>query len=139
MSAEHNEALVRRLLEAWNGAGLGIVDKVVAPDAVAAHEGTSPGRESWKEAITFYRSAFPDLHYAIDDLIATEDKVVVRWTATATDTLGFMGMPPTGIRAQAGGINIYRVEGGLLVEHWDQWDLAGLLGQLGAMPAAIPA
>ncbi len=46
-----------------------------------------------------------------------------------------MGMPPTGVRASVGGINVYRVENHLLTEHWDQRDLAGLLQQLGAMPA----
>jgi len=135
VSAAHNEALVRRLFDAWNGADLAIVDEVVAADAVPAHEGTSPGRESWKEAVVTYRSAFPDIHYEIDDLIATDEKVAVRWTATGTDTVGFLGMPPTGVRASVGGINIYRVENRLLAEHWDQWDLAGLLQQLGALPA----
>jgi len=139
MPVEHSEALVRRLFEAWNGADTAIVDEVVAADAVPAHEGTSPGRESWKEAIAFYRSAFPDLHYEIDDLIATDEKVTVRWTATGTDTVGFMGMAPTGRRASVAGINIFRVENQLLAEHWDQWDLAGLLAQLGALPAPTTA
>jgi steroid delta-isomerase-like uncharacterized protein len=135
MNAAENETLVRRLFDAWNGADLAIVDEVVAPDAVPAHEGTSRGRESWKEAITTYRSSFPDIRYEIDDLIAGEDKVTVRWTATGTDTVGFMGMPATGRRATVCGINIYRIESGLLAEHWDQWDLAGLLQQLGALPS----
>jgi len=77
-----------------------------------------------------YRSAFPDLTYRIDDLFGGGDKVVLRWTATATDTAGFMGRPPTGRRASATGINIYRIADGMLVEHWDEWDLAGLLQQL---------
>jgi predicted ester cyclase len=55
-----------------------------------------------------FRSAFPDLTYRIDDLFSAGDKVVMRWTATATDTVGFMGRPPTGPRASATGINIYR-------------------------------
>ena len=41
-------------------------------------------------------------------------------------------------RAERGGVartvyrsgNIYRLSGGLLVEHWDEWDLAGLLQKL---------
>ena len=77
-----------------------------------------------------YRSAFPDLNYRIEDLFGAGDKVVLRWTANATDTVGFMGRPPTGRRASATGINIYRLAYGMLVEHWDEWDLAGLLQQL---------
>ena len=131
MTADAKLAVVRRLLEeGWNQGRLEVVDELVAQDAVPAHESTSPGRQSWKDAIVMYRSAFPDLTYRVDDLFGAGDKVVLRWTATATDTLGFMGRPPTGRRASATGINIYRFAGGMLVEHWDEWDLAGLLQQL---------
>jgi steroid delta-isomerase-like uncharacterized protein len=126
-----NLAIVRRLLEeGWNQGRLEVVDELVARDAVPAHQSPSPGRQSWKDAIVMYRSAFPDVNYRIDDLFGAADKVVLRWTATATDTVGFMGHPPTGRRASATGINIYRIADGMLVEHWDEWDLAGLLQQL---------
>jgi predicted ester cyclase len=102
---------------------------------VAHHEGMPPGRESWKQAIQMYRAAFADLHYTIEDLFAADDKVVIRWSASGTDTGGFMGRPPTGRRAGGiGGINIYRVRGGRLVEHWDHWNVAGLMQQLGVLP-----
>lgn len=131
MTVDAKLAVVRRLLEeGWNQGRLEVVDELVAQDAVPAHESTSPGRQSWKDAIVMYRSAFPDLNYRIEDLFGTGDKVVLRWTATATDTNGFMGRPPTGRRASATGINIYRFAGEMLVEHWDEWDLAGLLQQL---------
>jgi steroid delta-isomerase-like uncharacterized protein len=131
VTADANLEVVRRLLEeGWNQGKVEVVDELVAPDAVPAHESTSPGRQSWKDAIVMYRSAFPDLTYRIEDLFGAGDKVVLRWTATATDTVGFMGRPPTGRQASATGINIYRLAGGVLVEHWDEWDLAGLLQQL---------
>jgi steroid delta-isomerase-like uncharacterized protein len=131
VSVDANLGAVRRLLEeGWNQGRLEVVDELVAEDAVPAHESTSPGRQSWKDAIVMFRSAFPDLTYRIDDLFGAGDKVVLRWTATATDTLGFMGRPPTGRRASASGINIYRFAGGVMAEHWDEWDLAGLLQQL---------
>lgn len=131
MTVDANIAAVRRLLEeGWNKGRLEVVDELVAPDATPAHESDSPGRQSWKDAIVMYRSAFPDLTYRIDDLFGAGDKVVLRWTATATDTVGFMGRPPTGRQASATGINIYRAAAGVLVEHWDEWDLAGLLQQL---------
>ena len=131
MTDNANLAIVRRLLEeGWNQGRLEVVDELVARDAVPAHQSPSPGRQSWKDAIVMYRSAFPDLTYRIDDLFGAEDKVVLRWTATATDTVGFMGRPPTGRRASATGINIYRIADGMLVEHWEEWDLAGLLQQL---------
>ena len=73
-----------------------------------------------------YRSAFPDLTYRIEDLFGAGDKVVLRWTATATGTIGFMGRPPTGRRASATGINIYRLAGGMLAQAADADGLAGI-------------
>ncbi|MGE0685162.1 MAG: ester cyclase, partial [Dehalococcoidia bacterium] len=73
-----------------------------------------------------------------DEIFGADSRVVVRWTATATDTVGLMGMPPTGKQASVTGINVYRVADGRLAEHWDEWDLAGLLQQLGVMPP-LPA
>jgi len=131
MTVQTNLDVVRRLLdEGWNQGRLEVVDELVAEDAVPAHDGPGPGRQSWKDAIIQYRSAFPDLRYRIEDLFGADDKVVLRWTATATDTLGFMGRPPTGRSASVTGINIYRLTKGLLVEHWDEWDLAGLIQKL---------
>lgn len=137
MSRATNETVVRRLFdEGWNKGNLAVVDELVAPDAVPAHVNGPLGPETWKEAISFYRSSFADLTYTIEDLIAAEDKVVVRWTATGTDSIGFMGMAPTGITATIGGITIYRLAGGQLLEHWDEFDLAGLFQKLGIFPNA---
>ncbi|MGE0057735.1 MAG: ester cyclase [Dehalococcoidia bacterium] len=136
MANEAGIELVRRLWdEGWNGGNVAVVDDVVAEDAVA-HGKT--GRQAWKDAIAFYRGMFPDLHYAVDEIFGADSRVVVRWTATATDTVGLMGMPPTGKQASVTGINVYRVADGRLAEHWDEWDLAGLLQQLGVMPP-LPA
>jgi predicted ester cyclase len=130
-----NVELVKKLWdEGWNGGRVEVVDEVVAEHAVAHHDGAPAGNQAWKDAIRFYRGAFPDLHYRIEDLIDAGDKVIVRWTATGTDTLGFMGRPPTQKVATVTGINIYRAEGGLLVEHWDEWNLAGLMQALGVLP-----
>jgi predicted ester cyclase len=46
-----------------------------------------------------------------------------------------MGMPPTGKRISVTGIDIFRFEGGKIVEHWNQSDMLGLLQQLGAIPS----
>jgi steroid delta-isomerase-like uncharacterized protein len=139
MTTDANIAIVRRLFdEGWNKGDLAVVDELVAADAVSHHDGPVTGREPWKESITLYRSFFPDLLYTIDDVIAADDKVVARWTAVGSDTVGFLGMPPTGRQAAVTGITIYRLAGGRLVEHWDEFDLAGLLQKIGIIPAEAP-
>lgn len=128
-----NIALVRRLWnEGWNGGDVRVVDEVVAENAVA-HD--KVGRQAWKDAILFFRGAFPDLHYEMDEVLpVASDRVLVRWTATGTDTVGLMGLPPTNKRASVTGMNLYQVSNDRLIAHWDEWDLAGLLQQLGVLP-----
>lgn len=133
-----NEALVRRLFdEAWNGGRLESVDELVAADAVPAHVDGSPGPQTWKEAVAFYRSSFSDLSYVIDDMFSSGDRVAVRWRATGRDSVGFLGRTPTHITATVTGITIYRLADGKFVEHWDEFDMAGLMKQL--EEASVPA
>ncbi|MFC5730598.1 MULTISPECIES: ester cyclase [Nocardioides] len=54
----------------------------------------------------------------------------MRWTNEGTH----VGAPPTGGAFTIGGIDIYRVENGLLREHWHQLDQLSILGQLGLLP-----
>lgn len=139
MSMERNEAVVRRLFEeGWNRGKLEALDELVSADAVPAHGAGVPGPESWKQAIQLYRGSFADLHYIIEDLFGTGDKIAVRWSATGRDTIGFMGMKPTGRSATVTGMSIYRLKDGKLVEHWDEFDMAGLLQTLGALPSMPP-
>lgn len=80
----------------------------------------------------------PDLQVTAEDLIATDDKVVMRWTVRGTNDGELMGMPPTGRSVEITGISIDRFdEDGRLVETWDQWDNAGFMEQLGISAEAL--
>jgi predicted ester cyclase len=69
-----------------------------------------------------------------DDVIAAEDKVVARMTWKGTQKGPLFGADPTGKSLRFAGIDIVRVEGGKLVEHWGQVDVLGVLPQLGFLP-----
>ena len=81
-----------------------------------------------------YRRAFPDARYTIEEMIADQDKVVIRWSGTGTHLGELMGIPPTGRRVTVTGISIGRYEGGKLVEEWLNFDALGLFQQLGVIP-----
>jgi predicted ester cyclase len=83
-----------------------------------------------------FLAAFPDLHATTDDVIAEREKVVWRFTSTATHNGPFMGIPPTGKRGIVTGIVIFRLENSQIVEGWVNLDTLGLLQQLGVVPAA---
>jgi steroid delta-isomerase-like uncharacterized protein len=138
MSTEQNKALVRQLIEeVFNRGNISLVDEIMPPDYVD-HEGVPgypPTREGFKQSIPMLRSGIPDFNATIDDVVAEGDRVVIRMTFRGTQTGEFMGMPPTGKSISVGVIDIFRIAGGKIVEHWGQMDSMGMMQQLGAMPA----
>ncbi|HXZ05966.1 MAG TPA: ester cyclase [Ktedonobacteraceae bacterium] len=137
MSTESNKAVTHQFLEElFNKRNLAIVDALCVTNVV--NHGLGPeasGIERTKRSAGMYLAAFPDLHFAFEDYIAEGDQVVVRWTSTGTHKGELMGIPPTGKQFSATGIEIYRFEGGKIVEHWLASDQLGMLQQLGVVPA----
>ena len=74
--------------------------------------------------------ALSDIDFEVDDLIAEDDRVAARLTASATQTGEFQGLPPSGRRYTIGEIHMFRIADGKIVEHWHQYDKAGLMSQL---------
>ncbi|HBY97013.1 MAG: ester cyclase [Ardenticatenaceae bacterium] len=131
MSAEENKAIVRRAIEeVWNKENLAIVDEIYAANYIV-HDPNAPWLEDIHQLLSIYRSAFPDLHMVIDDLIAEGNKVMERWTMTGTHRGTVVHIPPTGERVEVTGISIFRFEGGKMKEEWSSWNALGLMQQLG--------
>ena len=134
---EDNKALNRRFVEeVINEGNLDAIDELLDPGVVdhAAPPGVPTGREGAKQFFAIVRSAFPDLHHTIEDMIAEGDKVVMRSTWSGTHQEEFMGIPATGRRVRVSAIDISRVADGRIVEHWEQSDALGLMQQLGVIP-----
>ncbi len=136
MSTEDNMAIVRRLIEeGFNQRNLAIFDELYIPDFVY-HLGSTKiqGREPYKQFISTIFTAFPDLHYTIEDQVAGADKVVTRWTWRGTHHGLFQDIPPTGKHVMVTGIGINRFANGEIVENWTNLDALGLRQQLGVVP-----
>src|SRR5712691_9453084 len=138
MSTETNKASVRRFYdEVINKKNRAAIDEFIDPNYIdhAAPPGTPGGIAGAKQTISMYLTAFPDLHFTVEDIITEGDKVVARLTARGTQQGAFMGIPPTGKQATVTAIDINRYAGGKSVEHWLNMDTLGLLQQLGVIPA----
>ncbi len=136
-SSEVNKEALRRInQEAWGQGRLAVVDELVAPDYVY-HEaalGEIHGPEGLKQAIMVFRTAYPDLQFIIEDMIAEGDLVAVRWSTSSTHQGELMGIPATGLKTTTLGINIARFGAdGRVVEEWSSWDVMGLMQQLGVV------
>jgi steroid delta-isomerase-like uncharacterized protein len=139
MTIEQNKATARRWSEElWGRGNLAVADEIIAPDYVR-HDPGDPfparGPEDVKRIVTMLRSMLPDFRIQLEAMIAEGDIVVSRYTATATDTKGYMGMPPTGKTIRTSAIQIFRFANGRIVESWAARDDVGTLRQLGHLPA----
>lgn len=136
MSAD-NKALARRFIETFNTDDLAAADEFIAASFTNHDPGTPQlptGPEGYRQLVRTYRTAFPDLHLTVEDLIAEGDKVAVRWTAKGTNNGELMGMPPTGKPGTTSGISILPIEGDKITAQWVNWDTLGMLQQLGVIP-----
>jgi steroid delta-isomerase-like uncharacterized protein len=145
MAGEELKALARRYLEeVWSKGNTDAIDELLAPNyqlrvlqgASGQEEQVTHGKQRVKQSVAMYQQAFSDLQITPQTLLAESDRVVVEWTARATHTGAFRGIPPTGKPLSYAGISIYRMEGGKIAEEVYLGDRLGLWQQLGLVPAS---
>jgi predicted ester cyclase len=134
----HAEEVLDGIYQAVNTGDLALLDKLVAPDYIEHSEGFQ-GVEPFKQQITTFRAAFPDLHVTIEDLIIDGDRFASRTTVTGTHTGDLMGMPATGKQINVGTVDMGRIANGQAKERWGGLDMYALLTQLGVIPAPQPS
>ena len=131
MSAEANKALLRRYIEErWNERKFGLTDELVSPDFVLHTPSGDLNLSAFNEGIAAYLDSFPDSHVSIEDLVAEEDRVALRYSFKGTHRGEFMGIAMTGKHTLCVGMAFYRVAAGRLAEGWFVEDTLGLLEQL---------
>lgn len=133
--SEENAFIARRLYEeVFDKGDLDAADKFLAADA--AEQEFAPqqvaGLRSFKQSLVRLFIAFPDLRVTLEDVVAADDKVVVRWTDRGTHKGEFLGIAPTGKEVVTTGTTLFRFRDGKIVEQWTNWDTLSLLGQLEA-------
>jgi steroid delta-isomerase-like uncharacterized protein len=139
MSAD-NKALVRRWFEeVWNKGRAGAINEMIADHSMVYGLGADlRGPEAFKPFHTAFRSAFPDIHVELDEIIAEGDRVAARWTATGTHQGDGLGFPATGRKVRFTGMSFLQTEGDRFVAGWNNFDQLGMLQQLGIVDAPAP-
>ena len=135
---EANKALARAAIGMWSSGDFSHALEIFAPDYVMhqhhhADGGGDLGLKAMKAFAHEFRTGFPDFHDTIDLQLAEGDLVATRFTSQGTHTGPFQGMAPTGKQLSWTGMVIDRVKDGRIVESWGNWDMLGMLQQLGAV------
>jgi len=137
VSEEDNKAVIRRWIEAYNNRDMQAEADVLDPGYVAhvpAAPGPLEGLEAWRKFTAAFVEAFPDLRLTVEDILSEGDKVAARVAFHGTHRGEFQGIAPTGKEVAFSSIEVNRVVGGKVEEHWVELDLLGLMQQLGAIP-----
>jgi steroid delta-isomerase-like uncharacterized protein len=135
--SEENKALARRLFEEiWNKGKMDVADEIYDDRYVTHGHGVElpSGPAGFKQLVSIFRKAFPDIHFTIEDQIAEGDKVVTRWKNHGTHKGDLMGIPATGKEVVITGISIIHVVSGKIFEGWNNWDRMGMMQQIGGVP-----
>ena len=128
------EELMRLYEDVWNGNNPETADKVVH-ETYTIHNrelaAEMEGPELYKALASGTREIFPDLEITIEDMIASGEKVALRWTMTGTHEDSMFDVEPTGRQVELTAIEINHFNEEKLIETWTQSDQLGLMQQLG--------
>ena len=137
-TTEENKAAFRRTFEELlNQGNYAIVDELLAPDYFnhEAPPGKNHGPESMRQLVMWLRTAFPNLHYTIEDVVAEGDTVAGRVIMSGTHSGPYMGISPTGRTFHMAEMHFVRFRDGKGIEHRAVRDDLGMMRQLGVIPA----
>ena len=136
MSTEENKAKLHRLVEETiNNGDLSVADEIMATDYVYHFPGMDfKGPEGFKQFITIQRTAFPDLHVTVDEMIAEGNMVAARFKISGTMKGELMGIAPTGKKMNIVEALFIRFENGKVVEATPTIDQLEMYQQLGVSP-----
>jgi steroid delta-isomerase-like uncharacterized protein len=83
------------------------------------------------EFAKMYRQAMADISWSFEEVIATEDKIILRFIERGTHVGEFLGVPASGNKYETSGILISQIENGKVAEQREDFDMLGLMQQLG--------
>jgi steroid delta-isomerase-like uncharacterized protein len=137
---EANKTRVRRLFEeGLNQGNFALLDELISPAYRAA---TGPaGPAAFRNIVSTLRTAIPDIHYEVEEIVAEQGKVAARWHWKGTHSGTFRGfapgatpVPATGAAVVDEGIGIFELEDGKIVKSTLLTDRLGFLQAIGVVP-----
>jgi steroid delta-isomerase-like uncharacterized protein len=134
MSKQKNIEAQTKFGEAINSGNLEIMNDLVAAGVIENDPapGQAKGPKGYIDFFTKMRAAFPDMKVEVEQLVADDENVAFAYTLTGTHKGDFNGIPATGKKIKARGLQISKFKDGKMVERWGSSDELGILKQIGA-------
>ena len=139
MSIQENKTIAPSFIQVWGKGNLDIIDELAAPSLSVQYPimpQVVQGNKTFRKVMEKFRSAFPDSDLQIEEEIAEDDKVVIRWSFSGTHQGGLLDIPATGKKVRWTGITIYRIVDGKVLEEKGEEDFLGFFRQIGLVPQA---
>lgn len=142
LARSDNKAIVLRLVrEVIQGGNLALVEEFFAP-AYLPHDPSNPARpggiEGARQFIAQLHATEGEISYEPEHILGDGDLVAYNWTLRFDHTGPMMGVPPSGRTITVTGMDLFRLDGGKIVESWAYADALGMLIQMGAIPPPGP-
>lgn len=132
---EENSVIVRQLNDCLNQDELDRCTDILDEDFVLHNfRADYRGRKSFARMFSEIRNSFPDIHFNIEEQVADGDRVVSMITVTGTHAGTFEEVPATNRKVKTTGLVLYRLSDGRVVEQWSEFNIYGLLNQIGGRP-----
>jgi len=132
--------LSRHFLEVLNDGHLAVIDEIYADgyvldapmqtDGSLEAHGETRGRDGLKRRVSSFRTAFPDIEFTVDDMLADGDRVAVQYAFTGTHTGRFSDLEPTGRTVSVTGMLLAQVADGRIQRAYSVFDSGEMLHQL---------
>ena len=111
---------------------LSTLDQLMRDDYIQHNPDVPQGKAGFRQFFEETFKAMPDFKYTLKQIVADEDLVWIYCTTSGTHTGGeWLGVPPTGNRLNFDVVDMFRIQDGLIAEHWDVADTYSLFSQLG--------
>lgn len=131
-----NKDIIHRYFEEWGNRGdTKAADKLIATNVTLRNPpAVLHSLEDYKKGMAAFHTAFPDLHFMVEEVIAEGDQVVVRWSLRGTHLGDYQGRSATGKAVSVTGMSLFLLKDGRIQEITVNMDRMGLWQQLGWLP-----
>lgn len=132
MSETQENMVGRWFQEVWNQGRRQTIDELLAPECVI-HDGPTSlrGPAEFQKFFDRMHADFTNIHVTMHDIISAGDMASARWTVSMKPKAG---APGGGKEIRVTGMCMIRFGGGRFQEAWQNWDMLGIMEQMGTVP-----